>query len=321
MKILNNEKNLACFLKSFHERKITIVSAFASGTEDVINLLLEHRNQLNILVGTIGSFSSPHFLEYCKNKKDENISLFVDFRYEESLHWKLYLIEPETVIIGSANFTNIGLTLKRDTCILVEDKSLLENYKKELEIIKSSSDVINCNDVHFDAYLQVYKKKHRRMQFGRARTVQAISGAQWLAEEENQLIPIFIWDSKHSVETMEEADRLLRDDSPEGVGDVVRDFFTYDSNGADFPYSQGDLVLCVNNKGSYPDFYTFDKIISKDGRDYIYSYKRNRYPRPFILNHDIKRKIKDKIGYWYEQEMTELNRVEVQSVINSSKRV
>ena len=320
MKILNNEENLASFLEEIREQEVTIVAAFASGTESVVDLLLDHGNRLELFVGTINSFSSPAFFDHCKSIKNDNFSLLVDFRYQNSIHWKLYLIQPETVIIGSANFTNTGLSLVRDTCVVIEDKALLESYMKELTAIKSSNNVVSCDGVHFDSHLQKYRENHRRMQAGRARSVREGDGNEWLSAEENQLLPVFIWDSRHTKDTIEEAQKLLQQDSDEEPASMLRDFFTYNGGEADLPYSQGDLVLCMNSKGSYADFYSFDRILNDDQINYIYSYKKKRYTRPFRLSNEIKSEIKNRVGDWYEREITELGRAEIQDVIKSANK-
>lgn len=320
MKILNNENNLAAFLKGIREREVIIVSAFASGTENIVDLLLDCGNRLELLVGTINSFSSPDFFEYCKNIENDNFSLSVDFRYQNSVHWKLYLIKPATVIIGSANFTNTGLSLKRDTCVVIENKALLENYMEELATMKSSSDVVSCNQRRFHNDLQKYRENHRRIQAGRARSVQASNGDEWLSEEENQLIPVFIWDSRHTKATIEEAHELLKEDSDEGSASMLRDFFTYACDESNLPYSQGDLVLCMNSNGSYADFYSFDRILHEDGLNYIFSYKQKRYTRPFRLSNEIKREIKNRVDDWFEREVTELGRTEIQDLIKSANK-
>lgn len=321
MKILNNNMNLATFLESICKREVIIVSAFASGTENVVDLLIKQGNRLELLVGTINAFSSPDFFEHCKNIKNDKFSMSVDFGYQNSIHWKLYLIKPATVIIGSANFTNTGLSLTRDTCVVIENKTLLENYIKELATIKSSSNVVSCDEKRFQNDLQKYRENHRRMQIGRARTVQASNGDEWLTEEENQLIPVFIWDSRHAKSTIDKAHGLLSEETDEMPASILRDFFTYECNEADLPYSQGDLVLCMNSNGSYPDFYSFDRIIHKEGLNYIYSYKRKRYARPFRLSDEIKSEIKNRVESWYEREATELGRSEIQDLMKSANNV
>ena len=320
MKILNSANNLASFLESIRGQDVTIVSAFASGTENFVDLLINNDNKLDLLIGTINSFSSPDFFEYCTNISNDNLSLHVDFRYQNSIHWKLYLIKPKTVIIGSANFTNTGLSLLRDTCVVIEDGTLLSKYMEELASIKESSNVINCNQKRFQNFLKNYREHHRRMQAGRTRSVQAKNGNEWLDEEENQLIPIFIWDSRHTEATIEEAHELLKDDSAEKSASMLRDFFTYKCNESDFPYRKGDLVLCMNSNGAYADFYSFDRIVHEGGLSYIYSYKQKRYTRPFRLSDEIKSEIRNRVTDWHKREITELRRSEIQDLVKSAQK-
>lgn len=318
MKILNNEENLASFLNGIREREVIIVSAFASGTEGVVDLLLDHGNKLELLIGTINSFSSPYFFDYCNNIENDSFSLSVDFGYQNSIHWKLYLIKPDTVIIGSPNFTSTGLSLFRDTCVVIESRTLLESYISELRTIKSSENVVSCDDGKFEGYLEKYRENHRRMQAARARAVREDNGNDWISAEENQLIPIFIWNCRHTKETIKEAHNLLKEDLDEEPSSMLRDFFTYGCDESDLPYNQGDIVLCMNSKGSYADFYSFDRIIHENGINYIYSYKQKRYSRPFKLSNEIKTEIKKRADDWHQQEITELNRSEIQDVIQSA---
>lgn len=320
MKILNKKSNLLSYLEEISDQEVVIVSAFASGTERVVDLLLSRGNKLELLIGTINSFSSPDFFEYCANIETDSFSLSVDFGYQNSTHWKLYLIKPETVIIGSANFTNTGLSLSRDTCVVIEDRDLLERYTEELASIKASRNVVGCEQNRFHSDLEKYRESHRHMQSGRVRSIQASTGDEWLDEEENQLIPVFIWDSRHSKATIEDAHELLEEDSGEKPSSMLRDFFTYDSNESDLPYGQGDLVLCMNSNGAYADFYSFDRILHEDGLNYIYSYKQKRYARPFRLSSEIKSEIKNRVGDWYQREITELSRSEIQELIKSANK-
>lgn len=324
IKILNNEDNLASLLKGVRDTKVTIVSAFASGTEKVVDMLLDNKNTLKLLIGTINSFSSPNFFNHCKNKsiKDNQFSFFVDFGYQKSIHWKLYLIEPDIVIIGSANFTCTGLSLIRDTCVVIQDKKLLEGYIKELSAIKSLENVINSKNKkeQFEKALEKYKENHRRMQAGRLKSIKTVNADEWISDEESQLLPIFIWDSKHTKETIEEAHNLLKEELDEDPPSVLRDFFTCEcDNKEDLPYKQGDIVLCMGSRGGYADFYSFDRIIHKDGCCYIYSYKQKHYTRPFILTKEIKDNIKewlrDRCLEDEDEEITEIDREAIRKII------
>ncbi|MFA0648524.1 phospholipase D-like domain-containing protein, partial [Vibrio cyclitrophicus] len=67
-----------------------------------------------------------------------------------STHWKLYLIEPNVVIIGSANFTALGVSLKRDTLVFLESEDLYNEYLTKVENLKSSPLVLNCQEKNFE---------------------------------------------------------------------------------------------------------------------------------------------------------------------------
>jgi hypothetical protein len=318
MVILGKDNCLASYLKSLRGKKISIVTAFANGTEDVIDILLKNQNAIELVVGTINSFSSPKFIDHCLDIDHEAFRLFVDFGYHNSTHWKLYLVDPDKVIIGSANLTNTGLSLLRDTCVVIEDHELHANYKKEISKLKKFGSVIDSKDSKkFGDYFDKYRSNHRRMQSGLARATHYDNVLEWLGDEANQLIPLFIWGSRYTKETVEIAHDLIDKDDDRVSRSDIRDFFTYECVQGELPYEQGDVVLCANSKGSYVDFYSFDRIISDGDINYIYSYKRKRYPRPFKLN-DIKSEIKERVPKWYEYELTELGRDEIFAMITNA---
>jgi hypothetical protein len=319
MKILKHENDLRGFLQEIHNKVVYVVSAFAIGTENVVDTLLNQGNKLELLIGTINSFSSPNFFDYCKEISTDRFSMSVDFRYQNSIHWKLYLVEPETVVIGSANFTSKGLSLERDTCVVINDESLLKEYLKQIGKIKSSDDVVGCDNERFQGCLKTYKENHRRMQAGRVRTVHSKNAIGWLADEENQLIQVFIWDSKHTKSTIRKAHKILGAEVDEKPEVILRDFFTIEDKEEGIPYKQGDLVLCMNENGSYPDFYSFDRIINHDGTNYIYSYKQKKYTRPFRLDTKLKKSIKDRAKDWYEGSITEIDRAEIERLLGSTE--
>lgn len=319
MKILTHENDLGGFLQGIQNKVIYVVSAFASGTENVVDTLLNQGNKLELLIGTINSFSSPNFFDYCKEIDNDGFSMSVDFRYQNSIHWKLYLVEPETVIIGSANFTSKGLSLKRDTCVAIKDKSLLKKYLKEIDKIKSSGDVVGRDNERFQGCLKTYKENHRRMQAGRVRAVHSETVIEWLADEENQLIQVFIWDSNHTKSTIRKAHKILSTEEDEKPEVILRDFFTIEDEEGGIPYKQGDLVLCMNKNGSYPGFYSFDRIINHDGTNYIYSYNQNKCAGPFCLDSKLKKAIKGRVKYWHKGEITEIDRDEIEKLLESTE--
>ncbi len=97
-------------------------------------------------------------------KKSDVMSLWVDFRGQESIHWKLYLIEPDTVIIGSANFTHVGLSLARDTCVVIKNKNMLKEYQEIIDGFLDNAEVMSSVDPQFKEKMNKYRTKHQRMQ-------------------------------------------------------------------------------------------------------------------------------------------------------------
>lgn len=315
MKLLDTEQNLETYLKEMRGRKISIVTAFASGTESLIDSLIKHNNEIDLIVGTINAFSSPKFIDHCRKKK---FSFYVDFRYEKSMHWKLYLVDPDIVIIGSANLTPIGVSLARDTCVVIKNGNLYQSYMREISKIKASKDVIGRQDLkNFNFHMKSYRLKYQRMQAGLARTNQYKSGYEWLEGESNQSIPLFIWESMLSKEKIELAHKLIESHESGLSRSDIRDFFNYECEENDLPYEQGDVVLCANSKGSYIGFYTIDRIIYEAGLCYMYSYKRKRYTHPFKLN-GLKEEIKKRVPGWYKKELTEISRQDICEMCQSS---
>lgn len=310
MQILDNQNDLAGYLGQQRDKKITVVTAFAAGTEPLVESLRANGNRLDIVVGTINSFTSPDFIEYCIGEGGDDLALSVDFRYQQSIHWKLYLIEPDVVILGSANFTEIGVSLARDNAVVIQDAALYQQHLARVETLKATEGVLpSADNEAFDEALETYRWNHRRMQAGLARTAQYLDGESWLGEESNQSIPLFIWYSDHSEDSETTAEGFLRASS--GVDwDDVREFFTYECAEGALPYEEGDVVLTARCNGSHIGFYTFDRILYRDDTYYIYSYRKKRYPAPFNLD-DTKEGLKDVIPRWYEEGRTEMNRADI----------
>lgn len=302
-------------LKGFSGRTIQIVTAFAGGTENLVDALLEQGNHLEIIIGTINAFSSPKLIEHCKNQTNENLVAYVDFRYEASNHWKLYLIEPSIVIIGSANFTNTGVSLERDIMTVIKNTALYNEFGSKIEDLKSASSVINVADTKsFNKYFAVYLRKHRDMQKALAKAANHKSVSGWLNDEANQTLPLFIWDANHSKETIKKAHELVEQSDLEITRDDIKDFFTYACGENEIPYEDGDIVLSASHKGSYIQFQSFDRIIYDNGTHYIYSFKKKRYKYPFKLD-EIKQQLKQTIPIWYDNGVTEIHRSDISALM------
>jgi len=200
MELLDQNNTLEQLLGSIEGKKISIVTAFASGTEYLIQKLLDNNNQLELIIGTINAFSSPKLIDFCSECDNENISTFVDFRYQNSIHWKLYLVEPDLVIIGSASFTTIGIKLTRDTCVVIQNKELFDNYATKISELKTNEGVIKVEDSpNFNKAFNKYRLMHNRFQTGMVRSKQYETLNQWLEDETNLSVPLFIWDRDFNI--------------------------------------------------------------------------------------------------------------------------
>ncbi len=321
MKILDSSESLDNYLTSIRNNHIQIVTAFASGTEETLSALLANGNTIDLIVGTINAFTSPKFIEYCAEHDSKHLKAFVDFGYQSSVHWKLYLISPKIVVIGSPNFTTIGISLNRDTCLVVEDADIYKNYVHRFKELLNKSNVIDVKSDQFELAFRKYCKEHDRTQAGLARSQHYSTLEEWLSNETNQQIQLFIWDGQHTSETKKKAQKLLKDNSTKGDTPTLRDFFTDDATEDELPYSQGDVVLCASCRGGHLDFYTFDRIIHDNGCHFIYSYRRRRYQRPFNLEEGLKEQLKKLVMEIYKVDPddipTHIDRKKLQKILFS----
>lgn len=317
LKILDSTNNLEKTLRAFSDRKIRIITAFASGTEDILSAFLEKKNDVEIIIGTINAFSSPKLIEYCQDITGNNFRAYVDFRYESSVHWKLFLSEPNIVIIGSANFTLTGLSLKRDIMTVTKNELLYQECISRIDKLKANPNVIDvANTKEFGSHFELYREKHKNMQKSLARASQHKNAVEWLHEESNQTLPLFIWESQHSKITINKAHQLIEEFDLEVNREDLKDFSTYACGENELPYEEGDVALTASHKGSYVAFQSFDRIIYSDGVHYIYSFKKKRYKYPFKLDKKIKSELKKKIPSWYKEGVTEIHRDQITSLLH-----
>lgn len=319
MVLLDETNTLEQLLGLIKGKKIAIVTAFASGTEDLIQQLLDNNNQLELIIGTINAFSSPKLIDFCSKFDNGNISTFVDFRYQNSIHWKLYFVEPNLVIIGSANFTSTGIKLTRDTCVVIHNKELFDNYTQKIIQIKADEGVINVEDSpNFNMELEKYRQLHRRSQAGMVRSKQYETLSQWLEDDSNQSIPLLIWDSYLGPETINKSNQLLDKHKKDVSESDVQELFTYDCGEDNLPYEPGDVVLCVRRDGALLKFFIFDCIIYDGGNHYIYSYIRKHYSSPFKLNTEEKDKLRRQIPNLSGEEPVVLERSLLEKLVHNA---
>lgn len=295
MKILDASNNLEKILTEYKNKKIKIITAFASGTNGLVDELLENGNDVELMIGTINSFSSPEFINYCIDKKSPKLTTYVDFRYESSVHWKVYLIEPNITIIGSANFTKIGVGLARDTMVYIEDNALYSDYIKKYEMLKAIPDVINSSSVDFKKPFKIYIKEHRIMQRSLSKLGSNASLADWLANEANQTLRLFVWDQNHTAESIKKAKSFLDEDE-------YAEHYSYEVTEDEPLYNEGDIVLTANDRGVHLKFVRFDRIFVDKGICYLCVLNGKKPKFPFKLT-TIKAGLKKIVANNYQNEI------------------
>jgi len=313
VEIFDKLSDLERLFDSIDNSKVTIVSAFASGTESVVKNLAT-TNKVELIIGTINSFSSPKYIENLIELKAKNLSLYMDFRYGMSTHWKLYLIDPDIVLIGSANFTSLGISLKRDTLVRIDSESLYNEYISKVENLKSESLVLNSKSEEFNQKFNLYRQSFIESQSANQSGKTKSNLQTWLVDDHNQAIPLFIWDSEIEPETYEQAFVLIEDKEPEVESKESYRLSTYNCKPNELPYLEGSLVITMNEKGSYAKFERFDRVLYKDGVHYLYSFKGKRKNSPFDLA-EISSGLKLIANELYENEQTVLYRENIEMLM------
>ncbi|MNQ36973.1 hypothetical protein D3C85_505050 [compost metagenome] len=311
MERLHNENDLAKFLLKQRKRKITIVSAFASGTAKLLRSIVA-ANDVEVILGTINAFTSPSFIDEAKTLLKRR--LWVDFRGNASIHWKLYLISPNTVIIGSANFTNQGVALGQDTCVVIENTDLYNDYQQQLEVLKKERQVMAPGAPDFDAALERHREQHNRNQaalqtaqqasryVSERRTSKVPSFDVWV-QQGFLTIPLFIWEKNHSQEEKDEVSKIMRDQDAvvthiagrtkkpaDSAARLFRDFLSEESNGPRPSFDPNTIVLATKPSGAYMRFMQLDIIVrnAQRKRDLMIELPKARYMQPFEITPAIK---------------------------------
>lgn len=311
MERLHNENDLATFLKKQHKRNITIVSAFASGT---IKLLkdIDAANHVEVILGTINAFTSPSFIGAAGTLL--NRRLWVDFRGNASIHWKLYLISPNTVVVGSANFTNQGVGLGQDTCVVIKNAALYNDYMQQVGRLKKNKQVIAAGSPAFDAAFKRHRDQHNRNQAAlqtaqqasqnasKGRTVKVPSFQEW-SKQGFLTIPLFVWEDTHSQTARTAASKIMRDadaggqqlagnakKSAHSATGLFKDFLTEDVYGPSAPFDPGTIVLATNPRGAHMRFMQLDVIVrsTRFKRDFMIERRKKRYAQLFEITLSIK---------------------------------
>lgn len=307
MERLHTENDLEKFLLKQCGRSITIVSAFASGTVKLLKSIAAE-NDVEVIVGTINAFTSPTFIDDARTLLRRR--LWVDFRGNTSVHWKLYLVSPDIVVIGSANFTNQGIGMSRDTCVVIQNGHLFEEYQQQLKILKGDSEVMDGGSFGFDEALARHREQHNRNQAAlqiaregsRSRTRKVPTFDVW-AKQGFLTIPVFVWEETHTQAVKAEAARIMYDQ--DGVAEHAagnasksadskvrpyRDFLTEASDGSKPQFDPKTVVLATKANGAYMRFMQLDVVVRKAdlGLDFMIERRKGRYAQPFEISSAIK---------------------------------
>jgi len=94
MEILTSDSSLRSFLALQGDKHIHVVSAFAYSTAALVSEMKRRGNTVEVMVGTINSFTDPDFIDEVAQVLPRGF--WIDFRGHRSIHWKLYLISPDT---------------------------------------------------------------------------------------------------------------------------------------------------------------------------------------------------------------------------------
>lgn len=311
MERLHTENDLEKFLLKQCGRSITIVSAFASGTVKLLKSIAAE-NDVEVIVGTINAFTSPTFIDEARALLRRR--LWVDFRGNASIHWKLYLVSPDIVVIGSANFTNQGIGMGRDTCVVIQNGHLFEEYQQQLKILKRDNDVMDGGSFGFDEALARHREQHNRNQAALQIAQQGSQSASrsgtrkvstfdvW-AKQGFLTVPLFVWYEPHTQAVKDEAARIMYDQ--DGIAENAagnaskpvksevrpyRDFLTEASDGSNPPFDPNTVVLATKANGAYMRFMQLDVVVRKAdlGLDFMIERRKGRYAQPFEITPAIK---------------------------------
>lgn len=263
MEILDQKHCLGNELENCKDADIIIVSAFVSRISNHLEKLIKRNKHVSLYTGVLNGFNNPSELKqiYKLAKKNKKFDFYVNFNGKTSTHWKLYLISPSTIIIGSANYTEVGLETIRDTMLHLKKSEIYEQYKNK---ILSDKKYCNSKCEDFITKLNEYKGEYKE------------SYARDIANEVNVEIPLFVWGhdipEKKKKKILQKVNELNKDFGEKIERSQVRDFFSMPGNKV--LYSEGERVFCVSHEGKYPSFHYFDRVFFDDGYTYMISLKR-----------------------------------------------
>lgn len=288
----NKKKDLSQQLLSYKNKEIVIVSAFVSGIKDHLIKLIKANKFVRLYTGVLMGFNNPKELlelsEIAKDSKYKKKFCFgVNFDESTSLHWKVYLISPDEVLIGSSNYTNVGIHQDRDIVLGIHDE---EVFGKLYSHTLKTEEYTKATDTLFEQKLREYELNYEKKHLKDSKN------------EINKRFPLFVWDKeidnkekKEILNKLNVQGQTLSKSIDGSSGEIknkdIRDYFSYDKGAHDF--REGDWVIATKSNGAYLDFYQFDRIFSDKETTYAISLKKKRYNRPVVLDENMKRKIRE----------------------------
>ncbi|RAP57897.1 phospholipase D family protein [Oleiagrimonas sp. MCCC 1A03011] len=289
MKVIDADSTLKDQIKDISNAHIRIVTAYVTDVLETLQELVSRNCRVEIIVGTIDCFNHPKHLAQIGVLP--GIDLHVDFRRQNSVHWKLYLLEPFDVIIGSPNFTGRGLKTSRDIAVSFSDQTMFVEFKQRINVLLKAPRVIKFGTAAYQREMAQYEadfeieQRHRRSAIADGSTP---SVSDWLADERNQELKLYVWEDHHQEPEKQRAREMAVKGRkaaamPESEKSPIREFFTTSQKRT--PLKAGDIVLCCRTSGAYMDFFRLDLIErGGDGLLYMIDMKSSKPARLFNLS-------------------------------------
>jgi hypothetical protein len=334
IQIVDAVKDLETYLCSVKNTRIDIAVAFASKTESLIETMLKNGNRVNLVLGTINYFSDPVFIRHCQliaQKNHSQLDFAVDFRRNESIHWKVYLIAPKTVIIGSPNLTMTGISMQRDTAVAISDVRLYKTYLSLIAELTRNNRIVDCCDSRFEDLLSDYKEQHRRFLpgtvdqgFSKRRPVTPPSLAKWLKQDVAQILPVFIWDDDLTSKERRLFKEKIRPKVDAALGDTDNDVYIigcYEGSERRQHYRNDDIILTVKSNGGYVYFEQAVFVIYGAGNWWLCGIRNKRFSKPFALTTDVKKAMKKYIRHRIQDDKSYLDSNDLRKLDRTARKM
>ncbi len=155
-------------LLDIRDRDLVLASAFGVSCRevDLLRELAGQNRKVVFIVGTQGGFTSTDFIEAGRQLALEltNLEFIVDFQLGDSIHHKWALASPDTVLLGSSNFTRKGLAGTCDLMGVVRDKALYRSIQTKMARVRKLKGVFAAGDPEFVTAQKAYEPRAYRFQ-------------------------------------------------------------------------------------------------------------------------------------------------------------